>query len=289
MTLPRTRRQFGQFLSLSLLGVLASKAQAAPLAAEEPLRFGLAYQIQSTALGQRRKVNVSLPDGYDDPTQSQVRYPVLYLLDGGAGWQDFFHIASMVRQGGLWGANAPVIVVGIESVDRRAEFTRPSSDPAEVRDFPTHGKADRFRTFLVDDLKPAINARFRTSGDDGLIGESLAALFVLETCLRNGEDFDRYIAISPSLWWDGGRLAAEAPVLLGKAQASPRRLWLSIADEGGTMQANLDRVVQALKQFDEHRIDWTYAPFPGERHATIYHPAATRAVREIYPAAPAAP
>ena len=33
------------------------------------------------------------------------------LLDGGAGWQDFVHIAGMVAQGGLWGSNAPTIEI----------------------------------------------------------------------------------------------------------------------------------------------------------------------------------
>ncbi|HYE46931.1 MAG TPA: alpha/beta hydrolase-fold protein, partial [Caulobacter sp.] len=127
---------------------IAFPAYAGALTSEQPLTFGAGYQLHSAALNQDRRVNVSLPEGYDDPGQAHVRYPVLYLLDGGAGWQDFFHIAAMVRHGGLWGANGPVIVVGIESVDRRAEFTRPSSDPAEQKDFPTHGKSDAFRKFI---------------------------------------------------------------------------------------------------------------------------------------------
>lgn len=263
---------------------LALPASAAGLSDEKPLTFGSSYQIQSSALKQTRKINISLPDGYDDPAQAQVRFPVLYLLDGGAGWQDFFHIAAMARQGGLWGGNAPLIVVGIESVDRRAEFTQPSSDPAEQKDFPTHGKAAAFRTFIVDELKPVIDARFRTTGDDGLIGESLAGLFVVDTFLRHGADFDRYIAISPSLWWNGGRLSADAETLLKSGSTSPRALWLSIADEGGAMQTGMDRLVSGLGKSGRPEIVWTYTPFPQESHATIYHPAATRAVRQVYPA-----
>lgn len=262
---------------------LASPAAAASLTGETPLAFGLGYELRSAALNGARRINVSLPDGYDDPAQAQVRYPVLYLLDGGAGWQDFFHIAAMVRQGGLWGGNAPLIVVGIESVDRRAEFTRPSSDPAEQKDFPTHGKAEAFRTFVVDELKPVIDARFRTSGDDGLIGESLAGLFVVDTFLRHGSDFDRYIAVSPSLWWDKGRLSAEAESLLKTGTSSPRTLWLSMADEGGAMQTGMDVLVAALGKSGRAEVTWTYTPFPQESHATIYHPAATRAIRQVYP------
>jgi predicted alpha/beta superfamily hydrolase len=231
-------------------------------------------------------VNVLLPDGYDDPKQAGVRYPVLYLLDGGAGWQDFLHIAGMVHQGGLWGGNAPMIVVGIESKDRRAEFTQPSADPGEQKDFPTHGKAETFRRFLTEELKPAIEAAYRTNGDDGLIGESLAGLFVVDTALRHGGDFKRYIAISPSLWWDGGRLSRDAATLLAAPNQPPRTLWLALADEGDVMQAGIDRIVSALKTARRQGVVWSYAPYPNETHGTIYHPAATRAIREVFPAPP---
>ncbi|CAA9493692.1 MAG: hypothetical protein AVDCRST_MAG39-1000 [uncultured Sphingomonadaceae bacterium] len=74
---------------------------------------------------------------------------MLYLLDGGAERRDFKHFAGRVHLGSPWCINAPFILVGVESEDRRAEFTQPSSDPKERKDFPTHGQAERFRRFLV--------------------------------------------------------------------------------------------------------------------------------------------
>ena len=121
----------------------------------------------------------------------------------------------MVQRGSRWGGGIrPLIVVGIESKDRKAELTSPSSDPGEQRDFPTHGSSDRFRQFMVDELKPLIEARYRTGGTDALMGESLAGLFVIDTLLQRPGEFDSYIAISPSLWWNRGRLAKDAPLLL---------------------------------------------------------------------------
>jgi predicted alpha/beta superfamily hydrolase len=276
---------------LAALALAASPLQAAEpsvfagAGAGQPIHFGRTFEVPSAVLRQTRRVNVLLPQGYDDPKRAHLRYPVLYLLDGGTGWQDFFHIAALVQQGGVWGANAPVIVVGVESKDRRAEFTSPSSDPAEQKDFPTHGKAAQFRRFLTEELQPAVRDAFRTDGVDGLIGESLAGLFVVETALVQPDAFSRYIAVSPSLWWDRQALAARAAALL-KTPAQPgRRLWLSMADEGGAMQAALDRLVAALRAAPAGRLQWSYAPFPQEKHATIYHPAATRAVREVFPPA----
>ncbi|HYE45578.1 MAG TPA: alpha/beta hydrolase, partial [Caulobacter sp.] len=125
--------------------------------------------------------------------------------------------------------------------------------------------------------------RFRTNGDDGLMGESLAALFVVDTFLNHGADFDRYVAISPSLWWDRGQLAARAQSLLEKGTQPPRTIWLSMADEGGAMQGAMDQLVSALDRSGRAEIVWSYTPYPQESHGTIYHPAAVRAVRQLYP------
>jgi predicted alpha/beta superfamily hydrolase len=251
----------------------------------EPVVVGRGYDVPSVVLGDVRRINVLLPPAYDDPKARDVRYPVLYLLDGGAGWQDFVHVAAIAQQGGTWGANAPLIVVGIESRDRKREFLTPSSDPKERADFPTHGEAERFRRFVVEELKPAVNAAFRTDGVDGLIGESLAGYFVVDTALRHPGDFDRYVAVSPSLWWDRESLSRRAADLLAQDR-TPRTLWLSIADEGGTMQGAMDRVVAALRSAGSSSgIAWTYALFPKESHTTIYHPAATRAIRDVFPPA----
>ena len=255
----------------------------------KPVVFGQSYDLDSTTLGTERQINVLLPAGYDDPDKATVRYPVLYLLDGGTGWQDFVHIASIAYQGGLWGGNAPMIVVGIESKDRRAEFTRPSSNPEERKEFPTNGGAELFRRFLTQELKPAVEAAYRTDGVDGLIGESLAGLFVVDAALRHGGDFDRYIAVSPSLWWNNGALAGETEALLQEQPQPARTLWLSMADEGGTMQAGMDQLIAALSATSRPKVTWTYVPFPEEKHSTIYHPAATQAIRAVFPPPEPAP
>ena len=211
---------------------------------------------------------MALLSGYDDPDQAPTRYPVLNLLDGGDDWQDCAHVAAMVRQGRLWGANAPLIVVGVASSDRRAEFTRPSSDPAERSAFPTSGGAERFRRFSAEELRPQVDAAYRTNGVRGLMRESLAGLFVVDTALRHPADFDRMVAVSPSLWMDGGRLSREAPSLLA-ADRRARALWLSTANEDGETQVSIDLLLAALETSRAMGLVWTYHPMPGTTHATI--------------------
>lgn len=272
-------------MSATLLPLPAA-AQAAFSGPGEPVIIGRGFDVPSTLLGDVRRVNVMLPPGYEDEKSRGRRYPVLYLLDGGADWQDFMHIAGLVHQGSLWGGNEPMIVVGVESKDRRREFTTPSSDPKEKTDFPTNGGAEGFRRFLVDELRPQVDAAYRTNGVEGLIGESLAGYFVLDTALRHGADFDRYIVVSPSLWWDRQSLAKQAARLLSVSAQAPRAIWLAGADEGGAMQTGLDMVTAALKAHPNPRVTWTYTPYPEETHATVYHPAATRGIRALFPAPP---
>ena len=112
--------------------------------------------------------------------------------------------------------------------------------------------------------------------------ESLAGLFVVETFLKDPALFDTYIAISPSLWWDRGSLARSAPALLAAQAPGPRRLYLSLGDEGPAM--GLDPLLAALKTAPPKGLTWRHDPRSEEHHNTIYHPAASAALRWLYPA-----
>ncbi len=156
---------------------------------------------------------------------------MIYLIDGGLA-QDFEHIAGLAQLGALSWLTQDFIVVGVETVDRRRELAFPVERDAQLKkDYPTAGESARFRTYLVDEVKPFVEARYRTSGEDALLGESLAGLFTVETFLRDPGAFDSYLAMDPSLWWDEGRLSEEAGNLLAGHDSEPRRLWLSVGKE----------------------------------------------------------
>jgi predicted alpha/beta superfamily hydrolase len=250
--------------------------------ATTPLLAGVSYEVRSRSEGEARRINVWTPPGYHQ--QPDRRYPVLYLLDGGVN-QDFLPVVGLAALGGLNGATEEMIVVGVESGPgmRVRDFTTRSTVPAELKDFPLRGQSALFRRFLADELKPFIDSAFRTTGVTGLIGESLAAYFVVDTCLRAPHLFTRCLAISPSLWWDDERLSREAAALLKARRQGQGSLYLAIANEGGAMQTGMDRLVAALKAGAPPELAWTYEPFPEERHHTIYHPAGLRALRWAFP------
>jgi len=263
-----------------LLPAQAPPPPAAP-SAGEPIVIGRSYLVPSAILHGNRRINVYLPPHYGAAGR---RFPILFLLDGGAE-EDFHHITGLAAISAAYGTTEEMIVVGIEGVDRRHDLTAPSSDPSDLKGAPTSGGAAAYRRFLVEELKPWVAARYGAAGRTALIGESLAGLFVVETALREPGAFDDYIAISPSLWWNRQALSREAEADLAKGRLAGHRLWLAVANEVALypeMQQGMDRLVAALKAAPPRGLTWSYTPFPGETHATIYHPAAMAALRALY-------
>ena len=268
----------------AMIALLVFPASATAQTVEPtPIVIGQSYTLPSATYGGTREVNVWLPPGYAESDQT---YPVLYLLDGGQA-QDFHHISGIAQLGTIVGTTRDVIVVGVASVDRRNELALPTEDAELIARYPTQGQSIRFRQFLTDEVLPLVEARYRTNGETALMGESLAGLFVVETFLKEPQMFDAYVAVSPSLWWDGGQLARQAGAHLRDHSNDPRTLILTIGDEGGEMQAAMDVLVGNLRDFAMPGVTWTYEPRPTESHATIYHGAALDAFRRLYALPPA--
>lgn len=255
----------------------ALSAPAAAASTPAPIAIGETHRLTSRHLGEERVVNVYLPTGYGDAAKS---FPVLYVIDGGLD-QDFLHVAGTSHLGSIWARSQPVIVVGIETKDRRRELTGPTQDAKLLAQYPTAGSSAAFRAFIRDEVKPFVGKIYRTNGQDGVIGESLAGLFIVETYLAEPALFGAYAAISPSLWWDEQRLSHRASGLIASQGGAAPRLYLTIADEGAEMQSGMDRLVAALAP---GRADGVcYAPRPKSTHGTIYHDVSPEALQYLFP------
>jgi predicted alpha/beta superfamily hydrolase len=242
----------------------------------QPIEIGRSFKVHSSSLGEERVVNVHLPPGYGS---GEKRYPVLYLIDGGVD-QDFPHVTGTAQLGALWGRSQEVIVVGVATKDRRRELVGPTRDPDLLTRYPTAGQSAAFRRFIRSEVMPVVEARYRTNGTTGVLGESLAGLFIVETFLREPDLFDHYAAISPSLWWDKERLSLEAGRLIG-ASHSDKRLYVATANEGSDMKPAVDRLLTALRPVGE----LCYVPRDDLTHATIYHAVSPQALQFLFPPA----
>lgn len=269
------------FFALALAACASAPAPppAPALSETTPIVIGEQRIVHSSALGDDRQINIWLPPSYG---KSDRRYPVLYLIDGALA-QDFPHIAGLAQYGAITGMFEEMIVVGVETRDRRAELTWRSTDPAENADFPTNGASAAFRDFLTDEVKPLIEAKYRTSGADALIGESLAGLFIVETFLKHPAAADVFIAISPSLWWDYGSLGKDAKKILDDYPKGEREIYLAIASEKGAMREAMLAIVKALKKEKPKGVAWIFSDRPDLEHSTIYHREALEALVWAFP------
>jgi len=127
------------------------------------------------------------------------------MPDGGVA-EDFIHVAGLVQVLTGNGTMRPFILVGIENTERRRDLSGPTDNAEDKKIAPRVGGSQPFRTFIRSELMPAVRARYRTTDETAIVGESLAGLFVVETCLKEPDLFNTYIAFDPSLWWNDGGL-----------------------------------------------------------------------------------
>lgn len=239
-------------------------AQAAPPADPMPAHDSLT--IASLSLGEPRRINIHTPEGY--ARSGSTRFPVLYMPDGGLD-EDFPHVVRAVDSLIALRAIRPVIVVGIPNTQRRRDltgFTRVGKDSTIA---PRVGGSAAFRQFIRDELFPVIDARYRTTSERSIIGESLAGLFIVETFLLSPGMFSHAIALDPSVWWNAFDLVNAAPERLRGFDAAPRSIFLANSNVED-IAAGTARLDSALRVVKPRGVRWVYVPRPDLTHATIF-------------------
>jgi predicted alpha/beta superfamily hydrolase len=273
MRFSRFWRVFGFAL---MLVINANSAQAQTVV--KPLIIGESLDLPSKVLQETRHINVYLPDAYHAETKTSL--PVVYMPDGGLA-EDFLHIAGLIQVSIANGTMRPFILVGIENTVRRRDLTGPSENALDKKTVPNLGGSAVFRRFIADELIPEIEQRYRTSKERALVGESLAGLFTLECLLHAPELFNSYIAIDPSLWWNDEGLTRQFSEKF-KTQASlSKNLYLASSAQRGMENAAMG-FSDMLKKSAVQGLNWKYEQYPNETHATIYHPAAIIAFRQLF-------
>jgi len=244
----------------------------------KPIILGEVQTINSSILKENRTLNIYLPEGYS--ADSAKTYPVIYLLDGSAN-EDFVHVAGLVQFLTMIEAMPKSILVGITNVDRRRDFTFPTSIPKDLKDFPTTGKSEKFILFMEKELQPYISKTYKTNASKTIIGQSLGGLLATEILLKKPALFTNYMLISPSLWWNNESLLNEAPKYLQKPLATETQVYISVGTEGEKMEKDAKKL-SAILQLQKN-IKVNFLPLPEENHLTILHNALNKGFGFFYP------
>lgn len=162
-------------------------------------------KVYSKLLDNSRDVYVYLPPSYDEAVN--CRYPVLYAQDGqhmfasdamGDSWEMHRTAERLSREGRM----SEVIIVAVSSIsDQRAsEYFHEHSGLREA--FHASCKGELYERFLIEELKPMIDGRFRTLADrehTALIGSSAGGLVSYHIAFRRPDVFGQVAILSPFL------------------------------------------------------------------------------------------
>ncbi|MDY0181545.1 alpha/beta hydrolase-fold protein [Aliarcobacter skirrowii] len=142
-------------------------------------------------------------------------YEVVYILDGNATFPYSSIMAQIIDNNTRLNKVPPLIVaigyISKEPFDveaRSFDYTPPYN--GELK-FPKNrgnsqfvqGGADKFYSFIQKQLKPIIEKNYHINKQkQTLFGHSFGGLFTVYVFLNHSEDFQNFIAASPSIWWN---------------------------------------------------------------------------------------
>ncbi len=236
-------------------------------------------------------------------------YPTLYVLDASIT----FAVAAQVAQTILWlssGQLRPVVVVGITPASddhtrlinqRSRDLTPTSVVPPPVADsvaYGTGGAAAMLR-LISEEIAPRLESIYPFDRlDRGLAGWSLGGLFTCWSLLQGRADFKRFLAVSPSLWWDDGLLLDEHR--FPAADLGPADIYLAVGEcerdlttgwpamdrakaeafSGIDMVAGMNGFVERLQRHGG--VEVAAEVIPGEFHGTVWAAGVTRGLVQLY-------
>jgi len=240
------------------------------------------------------RLEISMPEAYG---HTETRYPAVYLLDG--HWY-FSALASMVRLLERAQELPPLLVVGIgyEPLGGSPEEEYNRCLRLRCRDLtPTRGEDDWWRRagasepiapgidtghgreylqLIEDHVKPWVREHYRVDvGDETLAGHSLGGLCVLDVLFRSPGRYGRYLASSPSLWWDHEVIFDIERDYAGAHSAPKKDLFLCVGaleEEGpvavSRMVSNVERLAQRLRTQHYPSLNWRTRILDEETHVT---------------------
>ncbi len=267
------------FISLVFSALLTlSYSQNIPkVIVEKKFTIGKTIEIKSKILDESRVLNIYLPSSYS--VDSLKTYPIIYLLDGSKN-EDFIHISGIVQFGSFsWINMLPEsIVVGIGNVDRKRDFTYPSGNKLDQKEFPTSGKSEKFIQFLGNELQPFIESTYRTENKKTIIGQSLGGLLATEILFKKPELFDNYIIVSPSLWWDDEKLLDFKPL----CKITNKSIYIAGGKEGEVMERTAKELYNKLSVDKQENSKLFFEFMEDKTHGDALHKAVYNAFEKIF-------
>ncbi len=249
------------------------------------------HVMRSETIGQDFVIDVVLP-----LAPSDAKLPAVYVTDGNTMLPIAANSARLLQLGGEL---PPAIFVGIgypatstqEILSLRMRELTPTATVTETGgEEPSGGGAAAFLDFIEEEVKPFIEATYPVDPSDStLVGDSLGGLFTLYALFNRTADYQRYLAGSPSIWWDGEVLFDDEAAYAERADDLDVDVFISVGslEEMGAaadskMVTNTKRMASALRERDYANLRLTEHIFDGETHLSVIPATFSRGLREVF-------
>lgn len=234
---------------------------------------------------------VSLPSSYNS---SDKVYPVVYMLDA---YSSFGIVTQTAKLLAFNNELPELIIVGISSEGGSKEFNynrardytptliQNENLPESSRSLvPASGGAGKFLDFIEKELIPFTDSNYRINkGDRTLIGHSLGGLFVTFTLFQKPQLFNRYVMISPALFWDNNYLLKLEKNFSKHEKSLNAIVYTSVGSlEESQFLETWKEFTGILKQHESSGLKLTAEISEGETHYTIIPHLVTRGLISVF-------
>jgi predicted alpha/beta superfamily hydrolase len=210
-------------LLLVLLVILITNLSQA-----QDIKIGKQDSIYSQILKETRPFSVYFPPSYC--TNSNQKYPVLYILDGD---YNFHYVTGLIELQSSISENIPeMIVVGISGKDSKTYMQ--NCIPEETNS-KLQGNANKVFKFINTELVPYVTKKYKVNNYKILSGHSKGGLFVINSALHKPKSFNHYIAISPAVWYEDSGINDITQNILKQNKNFKSDVYISLANEKGMM------------------------------------------------------
>ncbi|WP_175989178.1 alpha/beta hydrolase [Bacillus sp. Marseille-Q1617] len=201
------------------------------------------FEVNITPLKRKRQVRVYLPNTYNE--DGTIRYPVLYMHDGQNLYRDEDAGYGMAWRVGdyLDKSDLDLIVVGVdcnEGLKRLDEYgpwqSKEMTDVFSSERQSIGGEGKEYIDYIVHELKPMIDEKYRTLPDDtSMAGSSMGGLISTYAACVYPHIFKRVASISSAYWFN----QVEIEDLIKKSDLSKiEKFYLDIGTKENTESIN---------------------------------------------------
>lgn len=231
----------------------------------EQIVIGTKHLLHSNILNEEREYWVNLPESYDNSEESHKNYPILIILDGAT---HFKSITGMVSYMSGNGKIPEMIVVAVQNVDRRRDFT--PDKVITVRE-NNSGGGKKFLSFLEEELIPELDRNYRIEPYRILYGHSLGGLLATHAYLQENTLFNSFISVDPSFGtWDSKTMDEKLDSVT--LNSFDRYIYFATANWGKRNIRNRDRhlrLYEALNSKSPGEFPAKLEYFENENHGSV--------------------